>query len=120
MPQNRRQQSHALCRSAVNGSSPPSNGSPAPSGTGAAHSDDPADLFGDREAAGIPQGVKLVGTYDSSDGEEEMSDLDMRIMRGEYSDEGSTKDRLTRPLRKALVKNPLGPGASQLRSPRDS
>ena len=105
-PQTRRQ--HALCRSAGNGSSPPSNGNGASSGAGA-NSDELAAILG---GSGIvPQAVKLVGTYESSDGEEEMSELDMRIMRGEYSYEGSTKDRLTRPLRKVLAKNRVAPGA---------
>ena len=106
-PQERRQ--HALCRSAGNGSSPPTDGNGASSGAGAS-SEELAAILGGPEI--ISQAVKLVGTYDSSDGEEEMSELDMRIMRGEYSDEGSTKDRLTRPLRKVLAKNPVPPGAS--------
>lgn len=37
-------------------------------------------------------------------------DLDDRIASGEFSDVGSTKERLTRPLRKALAADPIGPG----------
>lgn len=37
--------------------------------------------------------------------------LDKRILSGEFTDEGSTKEKLTRPLRKALAKDPVGPGA---------
>ncbi len=37
--------------------------------------------------------------------------LDSRILSGEFTDEGSTKEKLTRPLRKALAKDPVGPGA---------
>ncbi len=56
-------------------------------------------------------GVKLVGTYDGGDGDEEsMSELDARIKAGVYSDVGSTKDRLSRPLRRVLAKDPIGPG----------
>nr|AGN27239.1 CYP97A1 [Parachlorella kessleri] len=36
--------------------------------------------------------------------------LDDRIMSGEFSDVGSTKERLTRPLRKLLAQDPIGPG----------
>ena len=67
------------------------------------------------DAAAAPlDGVKLVGTYDSgdaSDGDSSLSALDARILSGAYSDTGSTKDRLSRPLRRALVKDRAGPGA---------
>lgn len=36
--------------------------------------------------------------------------LDDRIASGEFDDSGSTKEKLTRPLRKILAKDPLGPG----------
>lgn len=35
-----------------------------------------------------------------------------RILSGEFTDEGSTKERLTRPVRKFLAKDPIGPGTS--------
>lgn len=34
-----------------------------------------------------------------------------RIASGEFTDAGSTKERLTRPIRRALAKDPVGPGA---------
>ena len=37
--------------------------------------------------------------------------LDTRIMSGEFTDDGSTKERLTRPIRKVLAKDRGGPGA---------
>ncbi len=53
-----------------------------------------------------------MGSYDSGDasGGESMSEVDARILSGAYSDTGSTKDRLSRPLRRALVKDQIGPG----------
>lgn len=36
--------------------------------------------------------------------------LDDRIASGEFDDSGSTKEKITRPLRKALAKDPLGVG----------
>ncbi|CAK0785609.1 hypothetical protein CVIRNUC_008820 [Coccomyxa viridis] len=36
--------------------------------------------------------------------------LDERILSGEFTDQGSTKERITRPIRKALAKDPVGPG----------
>ena len=56
-------------------------------------------------------GVKLVGSYDSGDrAGDSMSELDARIQAGVYGDVGSTKDRLSRPLRQVLVKDQVGPG----------
>jgi len=37
-------------------------------------------------------------------------DLDARIQSGEFSDKGSTKERLLRPMRRVLAKDPIGPG----------
>ena len=71
----------------------------------------PSEQEGAAAAAPL-DGVKLVGTYDGGDGDaESMSELDARIKAGVYSDIGSTKDRITRPLRRALAKDPIGPGA---------
>ena len=36
--------------------------------------------------------------------------LDERIASGEFDDSGSTKEKMTRPIRKALAKEPLGIG----------
>ena len=45
----------------------------------------------------------------------ELGDLGERILSGEFTDEGSTKERLTRPLRKILAKDPIGPGTVRIR-----
>jgi beta-ring hydroxylase len=37
-------------------------------------------------------------------------DLDSRIASGEFSDAGSTKEKVTRPVRKALAQDPTGVG----------
>ena len=36
--------------------------------------------------------------------------LEDRISSGEFSDQGSTKEKLLRPVRQALAKDPFGPG----------
>lgn len=41
--------------------------------------------------------------------------LDVRIMSGEFTDDGSTKERITRPIRKVLAKDRGGPGARAAR-----
>lgn len=41
-------------------------------------------------------------------------DINSRILSGEFTDSGSTKEKLTRPIRKALAQDPLGIGRSQL------
>ena len=38
--------------------------------------------------------------------------LDERILSGEFGDEGSTKERLLRPLRKLLARDRVGPGTA--------
>lgn len=38
--------------------------------------------------------------------------LEDRIASGEFTDAGSTKEKLTRPLRRILAKDPVGPGGS--------
>jgi hypothetical protein len=56
----------------------------------------------------------------------ESSDLDARIASGQYSIKGSKKERLSRPARKFLSRDPVGPGGPRdlpgvqplLRSPR--
>lgn len=40
--------------------------------------------------------------------------LEERIASGEFDDSGSTKEKLTRPVRKILAKDPLGPGKFSL------
>lgn len=50
------------------------------------------------------------------DGNEAIQSLDERIASGEFSDVGSTKERLTRPLRRTLAKDPVGIGEPHKRS----
>lgn len=38
--------------------------------------------------------------------------LEDRILSGEFSNQGSTKEKVLRPVRQALAKDPLGPGMS--------
>jgi hypothetical protein len=39
-----------------------------------------------------------------------ISELEARIMSGEFTDTGSTKEKITRPIRKALADEPTGVG----------
>ena len=43
-------------------------------------------------------------------------DINSRILSGEFTDSGSTKEKLTRPIRKALAQDPVGIG-ERLRPP---
>lgn len=49
---------------------------------------------------------------DSTKAEEQASeeDINQRILSGEFTDAGSTKEKLTRPIRKALAQDPVGIG----------
>ena len=58
-------------------------------------------------AAGHEQDPKPSDTTKSYDA------LEARIASGEFTDAGSTKERLTRPLRRLLAKDPLGPGGQR-------
>lgn len=50
---------------------------------------------------------KLVGAMSISPSG---SNLDARISSGEFTDAGSTKEKLSRPVRQILAKDKLGPG----------
>jgi hypothetical protein len=70
----------------------------------------PASLNGSNGIAAVPQRPRLVGAYDSdSEQNSSLSELDQRILGGEFTDAGSTKAKLTRPARKVLSKG-FGPG----------
>lgn len=70
----------------------------------------PASLNGSNGSAAVPQRPRLVGAYDSdSEQNSSLSELDQRILGGEFTDAGSTKAKLTRPARKVLSKG-FGPG----------
>lgn len=43
-------------------------------------------------------------------------DINSRILSGEFTDSGSTKEKLTRPIRKALAQDPVGIGECKLRT----
>lgn len=43
---------------------------------------------------------------------ESEADINSRILSGEFTDAGSTKEKLTRPIRKALAQDPVGIGKS--------
>ncbi len=47
------------------------------------------------------------------DSDANVSSLDERILSGEFTDSGSTKEKITRPLRKLLAKDPVGLGEYQ-------
>jgi hypothetical protein len=43
---------------------------------------------------------------------EDKDDLAERILSGQYGDVGSTKEKMTRPMRKALAQAPAGAGGA--------
>jgi hypothetical protein len=62
---------------------------------------------------GAKRRPKLVGEYVAKEQVQDnarQGTLDDRILSGEFTDAGSTKDKITRPFRKALAQDPLGPG----------
>ncbi len=87
------------------------NGAQPQDSNGAFSLDDvPSGLAGRNGSAAVPRPPRLVGTYDS-DGEDDLDALDQRILGGEYTDAGSTKAKLTQPVRRVLSKG-MGPGES--------
>jgi hypothetical protein len=64
-------------------------------------------LPSDEEKKGLRMVVSAKGNRDA-----EEASLDERIASGEFDDSGSTKEKMTRPLRKLLAKEPLGIGTS--------
>lgn len=72
--------------------------------------DVPSGLNGSNGSAAVPRPPRLVGAYDSESEEgDAMSELDQRILGGEFTDVGSTKAKITKPARKVLSKG-FGPG----------
>jgi hypothetical protein len=45
---------------------------------------------------------------------ESAEDINSRILSGEFTDSGSTKEKMTRPIRKALAQDPIGIGKVKL------
>lgn len=62
-------------------------------------------LPSDEKKRGLRMVVSAKGNRDA-----EEASLDERIASGEFDDSGSTKEKMTRPLRKLLAKEPLGIG----------
>lgn len=89
--------------SSGNGSSASDSGAPSPAGPGSSRG-------GDAEPSTEPR-PWLVGDAEEASTYGQ-SGLDARIMSGEFTDRGSTKARLTQPVRKALSKGALGPGTA--------
>ena len=64
-----------------------------------------------RPAARGAAGASRQAAARASKGESSDSDLSSRIASGQYSVKGSKKERIVRPARKLLSKDPVGPGA---------
>lgn len=61
------------------------------------------------EPSASPRRLELVGALPAD------SSLDERISSGEFTDAGSTKERASRPVRKFLALDPVGPGEIEFR-----
>lgn len=61
------------------------------------------------ESSASPRRLELVGALPAD------SSLDERISSGEFTDAGSTKERASRPVRKFLALDPVGPGEIEFR-----
>lgn len=70
-------------------------------------------MLAPRAAGGAGQGAACAGARGSHPPLllPHAGSLEDRIAAGEFTDAGSTKERLTRPLRRVLAKDPIGPGA---------
>jgi hypothetical protein len=76
----------------------------------------PASLNGSNGSGPVPQSPRLVGAYDSDSEENStLTELDQRILGGEFTDAGSTKAKLTKPARRVLSKG-FGPGEPVVRT----
>jgi len=58
-------------------------------------------------AAAVPQDDSTKPEQQEEPGAD---DINQRILSGEFTDAGSTKEKLTRPIRKALAQDPVGIG----------
>ncbi|PSC75082.1 cytochrome P450 superfamily [Micractinium conductrix] len=54
--------------------------------------------------------LRVSASASGDPGKPKKDSLEDRIASGEFTDSGSTKERLTRPLRRVLAKDPVGPG----------
>ena len=59
---------------------------------------------------GVSNGKTLVSSNNGVVLDRKGGSLEDRILSGEFSNQGSTKEKVLRPIRQALAKDPLGPG----------
>jgi hypothetical protein len=59
----------------------------------------------------LPRRIVVVKAENENSEPKATSSLDDRIAAGEFTDVGSTKERLTRPIRRVLAQDPVGAGA---------
>lgn len=99
IPLSRRPASHRA--PLVTGVAPLSSSTPA---KGATRCEIRAAAAPETEPSAPPRRLELVGALPAD------TSLDERISSGEFTDAGSTKERASRPVRKFLAKDPVGPG----------
>jgi hypothetical protein len=75
-----------------------------PSAKGATRREIRAAAAPETEPSAPSRRLELVGALPAD------ASLDERISSGEFTDAGSTKERASRPVRKFLAKDPVGPG----------
>lgn len=61
-------------------------------------------------AAAVPPKDDSTQPQTSQQDGPDAEDINSRILSGEFTDSGSTKEKLTRPIRKALAQDPVGIG----------
>ncbi len=61
---------------------------------------------------GVSNGSSVISSNNGVVLDRKGGSLEDRILSGEFSHQGSTKEKVLRPVRQALAKDPLGPGKS--------
>lgn len=61
---------------------------------------------------GVSNGRSVISSNNGVVLDRKGGSLEDRILSGEFSNQGSTKEKVLRPVRQALAKDPLGPGMS--------
>ena len=61
---------------------------------------------------GVSNGSSVISSNNGVVLDRKGGSLEDRILSGEFSNQGSTKEKVLRPVRQALAKDPLGPGKS--------
>ena len=59
---------------------------------------------------GVSNGKSVISSNNGVVLDRKGGSLEDRILSGEFSNQGSTKEKVLRPVRQALAKDPLGPG----------